>query len=186
MFLHLRNMLTFRLFIFVVLMSASCFAASAQNQESTSQKVKLADAFLVERNKPSVYITYEKSGNAEPLYEKEGNERVWARLHNNTKGEISFCFFKVNPMYGDVGLYYDVRRHFPSEGTGEEAPPELKSPNQDTSKQTPTPDNKEVETPSGYSYGDSCVIYSLTSGKSVLFSIPESIWSINRILSTLK
>jgi hypothetical protein len=167
---------TFRLFIFAVLFCALCLAVSAQNQKNTSQKVKLSDVFLLEKNKPSVYITYERSGNAEPLYENESNERVWLRLHNNTKANISFCFFKVKPIYGDLGLYYEVRRNFSRAGTGdpdEEKIPEIKGANRNNSKQTETPLKSNIETPQGYSYGDVCVVYNLAAGKSVLFSIPR-------------
>jgi hypothetical protein len=156
-----------------------CGTVSAQDKKESSEKKTLADYFLIEKNKPSVYIKFEKSGTASPLYEGEGRERYWLRLFNNTRGNVSFCFHKVAKEYGDIGIYYDVEEILSKNGEGY---PEIEEPTVKTKKETESKSEKtepqkvnpeDVKIPHGYSYGDVCVVYNLESGKSVLFSIPK-------------
>jgi hypothetical protein len=42
-------------------------------------------------SKPSIFLSFERSGPREPIYNGEGHEGVWLRLYNNTEWAISFC-----------------------------------------------------------------------------------------------
>jgi len=41
--------------------------------------------------KPTVYLTFERAGNREPVHTSESRLGIWLRLHNNTKWAINFC-----------------------------------------------------------------------------------------------
>lgn len=43
---------------------------------------------LISKERPSVYLTLERTGQRERVYAEESNEGVWLRLHNNTKWPI--------------------------------------------------------------------------------------------------
>ena len=49
------------------------------------------EKILIENNRPTVYITFEREGKREPIYTSESNQGIWLRLHNNTKWAINFC-----------------------------------------------------------------------------------------------
>ena len=49
------------------------------------------EKILIENNRPTVYITFERGGKREPIYTSESNQGIWLRLHNNTKWAINFC-----------------------------------------------------------------------------------------------
>ena len=53
--------------------------AVAQKTETNSSDVRVV------KDRPSVYISYERQGILKPLYTGESNRRVWLRFHNNSK-----------------------------------------------------------------------------------------------------
>ena len=64
---------------------------------------------LLNKTKPSVYLSFVKYGKLEPWYEGLSGERVWLRLHNNTRWEIVFDASGVaDEEQGEASLYYDV------------------------------------------------------------------------------
>jgi hypothetical protein len=66
--------------------------------------------------KPTVYITYQRMGPREPLFEGESKKGVWLRLHNNTRWKLVLRTGGVpNRSYGDAGLFYEIER---TEGSG--------------------------------------------------------------------
>lgn len=71
---------------------------------------KVRSSFKVINDKPSVYISYDHKGKQSPLSQGESENRIWLRLHNNTKLKIFFCEFWVDKEYGDTGVYFDVER----------------------------------------------------------------------------
>jgi hypothetical protein len=105
---------------------------------------------------PSVYISFERVGKSPPLFEGESNNRVWLRLHNNIKLPLFFCKFDVDQEYGDLGLFYKVEG--PLIGTGSNI--------------------------FGYGQTDDCDVYTLKSGKSVVFSIPKEHLKEGQTIST--
>jgi len=128
-----------------------------QIKKESALQSKFKDLFLVDKRKPSVYISFERKGKLEPLFNGESSNRIWLRINNNTKGEISFCSFQVKKQYGDIGIVYDINEIF---GSDVEIESNLNS------------DSLKIEKPNGYSTGDMCFPYYVSSGNSVLFSIP--------------
>jgi hypothetical protein len=46
---------------------------------------------LVSKEKPTVYLTFEKAGPRSAVYAAESDQGVWLRLHNNTKWAINIA-----------------------------------------------------------------------------------------------
>lgn len=122
-----------------------CLSAALGQQSSEDGR----RGMLVRKDRPSVYVEFERSGRALPLFEGEKEDRIWLRLQNNTKWTIEFCSFSVKEQYGSAGVVYEVKRQ------------------RSSSFQT------EAKTPQGYSTGDTCTAYHLSSGKSLVFSVPR-------------
>ncbi len=73
------------------------------------QNAKASSEVRVQKNKPTVYIEFERSGNRKALYEGQSNKGIWLRLHNNTKWSIVLDMHGVpSDDYGDAALIYDV------------------------------------------------------------------------------
>lgn len=113
-----------------------------------AQKNKSASLKIIE-SRPSVYITFDHRGKQEPLFEGETNERIWLRLNNNTKLKLFLCEFSVDKEYGDRGLFYKVERFSFFQ------------------------EYENVKIPDGYGKIDTCDVFTLRSGKSILFSLPK-------------
>ena len=74
------------------------------------------DKVRLKKDKPTVYITYERTGPRVPLSEGEGERGIWLRLHNNTKWKLVFRVGGVpNQSYGNAVVFYEVER---TEGSG--------------------------------------------------------------------
>ncbi|HEX8286886.1 MAG TPA: hypothetical protein VF556_02765 [Pyrinomonadaceae bacterium] len=101
----------------------------------------------VTETKPSVYISFDHSGKQKALFEGESNNRTWLRLHNNTKLNLFLCVFDVDKKYGNKGLFYDVERIAISQ--------------------------EKEQIPAGYGRIDDCEVFTLLSGKNLLFSLPS-------------
>jgi hypothetical protein len=129
-----------------------------------------AAAILIRKDRPSVYLEFEKEGKAPPLFQGEIDERIWLRLQNNTPWAVEFCSLPVPKVLGDVGVVYGVK-HIPvtmrEEGFSNHSG-SLKNalPVGKTQKETP-------DIPEGYTTGDTCTPYNLGSGRSVSFSVPR-------------
>jgi hypothetical protein len=73
------------------------------------QKAKVALDVRLRKDKPTVYIEFERSGNREALFARESNKGIWMQLHNNTKWSIVLNMHGVpSDDYGDASLIYDV------------------------------------------------------------------------------
>jgi hypothetical protein len=46
---------------------------------------------LLVKDKPTVYLSFERVGERKPIHPSESNQGIWLRLHNNTKWAINFC-----------------------------------------------------------------------------------------------
>ena len=74
------------LWAILVLCSLALTAFSQQQKQGASNgDVRLS------KDKPTVYITFERAGERKPLYASESNQGVWLRLHNNSRWAINFC-----------------------------------------------------------------------------------------------
>jgi len=73
------------------------------------QNAKIPSGVRVQKNKPTVYIEFERFGDRKPLYERQSNKGIWLRLHNNTKWPLVLNMRGVpSDYYGDAALIYDV------------------------------------------------------------------------------
>jgi hypothetical protein len=141
------------LFLFIVVTTS----------RTQSNNEKMYKGELLAPNMPSVYVSFERFGAQLPLFANEPKERVWLRLNNNSIWRISFCSFRVDRIYGDIGIVHSIKR--------------LPIPAGRVGRGTGTPPgNKAIEVNkfNGYSSGDTCQAYVLDSGKSVSFSIPRA------------
>ena len=111
---------------------------------SVSASRKPQEVRLV-RDKPTVFISFVRTGKRNPLEVGESDQGIWLRIHNNTKWNLVFRAGGVpDSSYGDALLFYQVERT----------------------------DGAEGYVPIGYQSHVSSVIQ-LQSGKSFLFSLPR-------------
>lgn len=140
-----------------------CFPASYAHAQRKATRQARSSVRLI-KNKPSVYITFERTGRREPMEVGETNMGIWLRLHNNTRWGISFCASGVPEAYGEVGMYYEVQEIPFQENGGTYA--------EDTSGENLAKRGMR-EIPAGHRIGHVCHVYKLPPGKSILFSIPR-------------
>jgi len=132
--------------------------------QSQNKKMRQVGSVRLAKDKPSVFITFERNGKRKPLETGESDQGIWLRLHNNTRWGISFCGFGVSEEYGEVGIYYDV----------EEVPFEESGGSYSLPSEKETLDKKEKpETPTGYGSAHLCALTRLPPGKSTVFSVPR-------------
>jgi hypothetical protein len=156
--------LSLKLLLATLVVASTQLVSQASNQQQ-------GDSVLLRKDRPSVYIEFERSGKAPPLFKGEREERIWLRLHNNARWAIAFCSLSVESQYGEIAVVHSVNRYPPSAGdsAGSEKRPSGSRPSAKvrTAKEFSKP-------PEGYSAGDTCTPYDLNSGKSVVFSVPRS------------
>lgn len=135
-----------------------------QGQRKQSAKI-LNDSRLL-KDKPTIYITFERSGKRKPLFNSESDKGIWLRLHNNTKWSIRFCTFALPEDWydGEVGMPYEIEKQ-PPLFSG--SPDEIKKDEDEWKKADAL----------GYNYHEMCETFYLKSGKSVLFSAPREHFS---------
>lgn len=63
----------------------------------------------IKKDKPAVYLTFERIGRVKLPEVGEGYNRIWLRFHNNTRWPIMLEMADVTSgEYGDAELFYDV------------------------------------------------------------------------------
>ena len=73
-----------------------------------AQNIKASSKARLKKDKPTVYIEFERMGDRKPLRVGESNTGIWLRLHNNTKWSIILNMQDVpSKDYGDASLFYD-------------------------------------------------------------------------------
>lgn len=88
--------------ITVLLLSFVGFQAQQRMSSAFQRDVR------IERKRPSVYITFERAGQLKSPDPGDEKERVWLRLHNNTRWPLMLDMSAVpSAEYGDAGLFYD-------------------------------------------------------------------------------
>jgi hypothetical protein len=76
---------------------------SSQKEASAFQEVR------IDKERPSVFLTFDRAGQREPLKASESPKAVWLRLHNNTRWPIMvFSRSAPSDKYGDALLFFDV------------------------------------------------------------------------------
>lgn len=148
----------------VFLLSAFCLITISLGAQQKRVARQGADVRLV-KDKPSVYITFERFGEREPLKPSESREGIWLRFHNNTKWPISFRAFGVPKELGEVGMYYEI----------EELPqaPLERGSSSGSSAEKKEDIKRKSDLPIGYDPGDSFSVISIESGDSISFSVPS-------------
>ena len=82
-----------------------CVMVSGYHAQKRSNQTDVC----LRKNQPSVYLTFERAGKTKLLEVGEGYERVWLRLHNNTRWPIILNMSAApSKEYGDAKLYHDV------------------------------------------------------------------------------
>ena len=137
----------------------------------------------IQKDKPTVYITFERTGVRAPLRAYESNEGIWMRLHNNTRWDINFAAFGVPRENGDIGMFYEVEAVPQQIKSSEESklPPLISPPSAPKMSVTEnlkhevskSLDTQEKQIPTGYRIRHSYSPFILASGKSIVFSIPS-------------
>ena len=176
-------MMRIQTFLFSILIFVSLAPVITAQRLSSGRKL----AARLERNKPSVYVTFLRYGKREPIHTGESNEGVWLRLHNNTRwplvllaqGAAGHAFALAKEE--EVGLFVSVEevpepslRVIRSIELPLAVPESLRE--KDVEKQqpsiTPVKEERNCSTP----YVDSCHLCSsikLAPGKSFVFSVPR-------------
>ena len=141
-----------------------CFPSFSYVHAQRNTTNKATDPVRLIKDKPSVYITFERRGKRKPLESGESKEGIWLRLHNNTRWEISFCAFGVPAAYGEVGMYYEVEE-IPFEKSGGET-------SESTDRETAAK-RKPSKPPIGYRKVHACSVIKMSPGKTIMFSVPR-------------
>ena len=157
---------------------------SAQTQKTTHA----VNDFVIDRNRPFVYLKLDHIADGEPRTEDEPVLRVWLRLVNNCRVPIIVHTFGVpegSPKY-EQGVMYEVVANPPVFGEMQlimPAAPTANSPQESTmEKEREQPSQaKSEETPRGYMF-DVGSFQSIGPSEEVLFSVPvnhlDSRWHI--------
>jgi|SRR6266850_1145926 len=141
-----------------------------------TQKTYTVSDFVINRNRPFVYLKIDHVGQGEPRSEDEPDTRVWFQLTNNCKVPIIVRTFGVpegSPKY-EQGVMYEVVANPPIFG---QMIANFKSgqPHKvtDRKEQTPPTQPQSDEIPRGYMFhvGSSD---SLAPGEEILFSVPAN------------
>lgn len=116
-------------------------------------------SFLLDRNKPFVYIEFLRVGKREPLREAEVSTGMWLKIVNNCRVPIEFMAYggNANEATPNEEVVYDEYQ-----GVVVTTP---------AGQQSPPPQRPRSEMPGGY-MSDVGSNYILDSGKSLTFSVP--------------
>jgi hypothetical protein len=98
--------------ILVLLFSLLVIPVSTQKKSrSNRKKVLTSTEVRLKKDKPHVFISYEKQGEIAPLSQSQSNRRYWLRFHNNSIFTVMICISVVPKDYGDYGVRYEVERY---------------------------------------------------------------------------
>jgi hypothetical protein len=86
-----------------ILFSLVCVLNAQQRRLGAQGEVR------INRNMPSVYLTFERAGQVKVTEPSEERARVWLRFRNNTRWTIMLNMSGVpSEEYGDAGVFFDV------------------------------------------------------------------------------
>jgi hypothetical protein len=160
--------------IAISLLLSFCVAVSMHSVGSANTRAQKASSesnFVLDENRPFVYIEFDHIGPGARRGEAEPLTRIWLRLKNNCKIPINVRANGVpdGSPAGEVGVMHDVVLDAPTLTiTG------YKSPNEEES--VPPPDKKQTkkmaeQMPTGYMNEVGSRV-TIMPGKEILFSIP--------------
>jgi len=157
-----------------VLIAAFAISVSAQQKsvQHPNQDVRIS------KSHPTVYISFVKAGQAEPLYTGESNERIWLKLHNNTRWKLRLDLngspgkaygveipysVKTTPRDREIIMFPRVRAHIP---------PGVDMPEReavDTSESR----KDDCDQLDFFHGGHLFTLFKLQPGKSLIFTVPR-------------
>lgn len=118
--------------------------------QSSNEAINKDGSVRLDLTKPSAYITFEKFGERKPQSQGESNQGVWLRFHNNTKWNLNVNTLGCTKEYGDCIVFHKVQR----------------LPNYEDKI-------KNSDVPTGYRMAHMASVWTIESGKSLLFSVPK-------------
>ena len=144
------------------------------------RKPRTFSDFVINPNRPFVYVKIDHVGQGEPRSEDEPPLRVWLRLVNNYRVPIIVHTFGVpegSPTY-EQGVMYKVVANPPVFGGMQMYMPGPSTPHQpqavtEPKEQSAPAQTEPDETPSGYMFHVGS-FQSLAPGEQVLFSVPAN------------
>lgn len=147
-----------------------------------SQSTKPLNKFLVDVNRPFVYLKFDHIGPGAPRTEDEPTSRIWVRLTNNCLIPITVRANGVpdESPKDEVGVQYDVVANPKTQGTSTlYLPPSAtgKSEN-DKSTERQEQQGKAQGIPRGYLFHVASLI-AIDPGEEILFSLPVNHLSRN-------
>jgi hypothetical protein len=120
------------------------------------------EQFLLNHEKPYVYIMFDHLGTREPFYSNESNRGLWLKLVNNCRIPINIAAFDSGKRDAGIGVLHDVvPLRTPTHGIMGNAKENTEIKYQ----------NKQIDAPVGYSR-DVRSLITINPGESVLFSVP--------------
>lgn len=125
---------------------------------ATTVAQKSTAPFLLDTNKPYVYLTFDHVGERTPVFEGESRQGVWLRFVNNCRIPVTIGSFDPGNHDPGTGVLHEVVT-IPKRGSGG-IPASAETRSEDSGK-----------APEGYT----SEVYSrmtVQPGKSVLFSVP--------------
>lgn len=133
-----------------------------------AQNKKTGKAFLIDVNRPFVYVKFDHIGPGIPRNPTEPNSRIWLRLRNNCRIGI---LVRANGVPDDspqdeVGLEYDVVANPALRGMVL-----LPKPGTDEPETPVNGDAQESEIPRGY-MEEVASLVTISPGEEILFSMP--------------
>jgi len=148
-----------------------------------SQTTKPPNKFLVDVNRPFVYLKFDHIGPGAPRREDEPTSRIWVRLTNNCLIPITVRANGVpdESPKDEVGVQYDVVANAKPQGTVTLYLPSSAIGKSENDKSTDQKDQqgKEQGVPRGYLFHVASLI-TIDPGEEILFSLPVNHLSRNR------
>jgi hypothetical protein len=162
------SMIKLILFIFVMCSLTSVAPAQRRDNSRGRRNVRIS------KKHPTIYISFVRVGKSKPEQAGYSGERVWLRLHNNTRWSINLqAHGSRDESYGDHRLMYEIEAvpepELPIIGSSQ-----LPSINGTETSAKPPNRYEKCDVPIGERCGHiACGVISLAPGKSLLFSIPR-------------
>lgn len=138
-----------------------------------AQSTKMGKGFLIDVNRPFVYVKFDHIGPGEPRDPTEPNSRIWLRLRNNCRIAI---LVRANGVPDDsakdeVGLEYDVVANPAGRGMVSFSTSGTDKPETHTTRGAQNSETKSDEIPRGYIEEVGSLV-TIGPGEEILFSMP--------------
>lgn len=129
-----------------------------KNDSDGLLNTRIEDNIRINKDYPTVYITFERFAENEAVFAAESGQRIYLRLHNNTKWQI-FLFPFYFGAQDELSLFHEVEREN---------------------------SNIRTEIPTGYNkaYKLRLTLLPVAPGKSALFNVPREHLAKNLLIRT--